>query len=234
VNNSTNDSTTHAERSVDKGKKFRVGKAILALGALLGAIGTILAFPSTTWQAIEYWVNPPDKAYEFSQKDLEKVVNQRFAFSFKYPKTWDRKDPTNNDGFTFVNPMDPDTEISAWGAHVFEPGDTGIWDDYQEQLPGYRPIEDVRKGMWLIDTKVVNGKSGTVRMELPGRRLKYEYDRNGKKVTVLEVRTEYQSEEYAIQCASPSSDYPKYETLCFTIVNSLRVLGEHLAPNADR
>jgi hypothetical protein len=162
------------------------------------------------------------------------VVNQRYAFSFKYPQTWDRKDPTNNDGYAFVNPMDPDTDMRAWGMHKVGPYVPGMWHDQQKQLAGYRRIEDVRKGMWLIDTKVVNGKSKPVKMELPGRRLKYEYDSDGKKITVLEVRTEYQNVVYTIDCSSPSSDYPKYEPLCFNIVNSLRVFGEHRAPNADR
>jgi hypothetical protein len=180
VNNSTNDSTPLADRIINRAKDHPVIVVLLFLAFLATAFGAILDVPSKVYDAWHV-LNPPDEPYEFSQKDLVRTSNPRFGFSFLHPRTWDRKDPTNSDGHTFVNPMDNDTEIAAWGQFDVVEGSSGMHDDTQKQLLGYRLIEDVEKGMWLVDTKVVNGERKPVRTEIPGRRLKYEYDRDGKK-----------------------------------------------------
>lgn len=55
----------------------------------------------------------------FSAAELAPVTNERFAFSFRHPRTWERQDAFNADGSVFRAP-DESAELRTFGVNASE------------------------------------------------------------------------------------------------------------------
>jgi len=180
----------------------------------------------SNWKSISKSAKEPIK---FNQEDLQREANQRFGFSFLYPKTWDRKDPMNADGNTFVDPKNPEVRMLSWGSYAvvcptLEELVSEILKDAGDKL-GYRLICNVESGKHMITWDEREGTPVEVREQIEGRRLQYEYIENGKKKTVLQILTQVQDRQFTVLCETPSRLYPAYEDLFLALLAGLRVLG---------
>ena len=165
-------------------------------------------------------------------------INPRFGFSFLYPKEWDRRDPHNNDGNVYVHPMDERIEMRAWGGYgvvspTFE--DWVRWTICLEaRKPGYRLLLDRESGRHVHYFTEGNGGVVEFRAQIPGRRIVYEVEGSGIRMTIMQTFTQFDSTQFAIRCQAPTSEFLYYELLFVTLGQSLRVLGEHPDHSPER
>lgn len=171
----------------------------------------------------------PSNGFLSLSDHLELEINSRFGFSFLYPKTWDRRDPHNNDGNVYVHPTDARTEIRAWGCYaVVSPTleDWVGWTLRQEtHRLGYRVITDRESGRYV---HYFQGNGAKVsREQIRGRRVLYEVAEDGIALTIMQIFAQFSNSQFAIRCQTPSSIFFRYELLFLTVGQSLRVIGEH-------
>jgi hypothetical protein len=158
-------------------------------------------------------------------------INPRFGFSFLYPKEWDRRDPPNNDGNVYVHPTDERIEMRAWGGYAVVSPSLEDWVQWTMRLeaerPGYRLVLDRESGRHVHYFTERNDRVVECRAQIPGRRVVYEVEENGIRMTRMRMFAQFDSSQFAIRCQAPTSEFLHYELLFVTLGQSLRVLGEH-------
>lgn len=109
-----------------RGRFTRLGAGAVgffdSVGKVVGAIAGVLALATTlgllTLAGDDNGPESTETPLSFASADLEPVHNERFAFSFRHPKTWEPEDAFNSDGTAFHAP-DKSAELRAFGAHAF-------------------------------------------------------------------------------------------------------------------
>lgn len=202
------------------------------IGLILGAIVWLARASNAIRDIISNWrsiTKSTQEPIKFNPEDLERETNPRFGFSFLYSKTWDREDPMNANGNTFVDPKNPEVRMSTWGAYGV------VWPTLEELVseilkdaghkPGYRLIRNVESGRHMIAWQEREGTLVEFRRQIEGRRLQYQYIEGRKRKTVVEVLTEVEDKQFGVCCEAPSHLYPAYEDLFLALLAGLRVLG---------
>ncbi len=174
---------------------------------------------TNNWKSIRKSVKEQIK---FNQEDLQRETNRRFGFSFLYPKTWDRKDPMNADGNTFVDPKNPEVSVVAWGEHAVSGETLEYWiSEVLEKASlkaGYRLIRIVECSRHIMVWDEREGKWVPSWEQIEGGRLQYEYLERGKRKTIVEMLTQVEDTQFAVRCEAPSDLYPAYEKLFLALL----------------
>src|SRR5579883_2139500 len=102
-------------------QQHTVYSLIIAGAALPGAILKYCEVPAK----ISAWRNKKHVGAE--NEPLISKVNERFGFTFLYPRNWERTSAHNADGSKIHSPSDKDIEIAAWGCYAMMPDSFDKW-----------------------------------------------------------------------------------------------------------
>ena len=87
---------------------------VLAIG-LIGAVGGTIGGVREIADLVDRNGRPQETtSVRVEPSELRTAKNIRYGFSFQYPVTWQRRDPSNSDGLAAIGP-EPGLELSAYG-----------------------------------------------------------------------------------------------------------------------
>jgi hypothetical protein len=203
-----------------------VGAVILAAIAVIGAIGTVIDGGETIAGLFgdDDKSGPPaaPTAVRFSEADLAEEMNERFAFSFRHPTTWEQQGAVNSDGAVFRAPQ-PATELRAYGVNVAD-GPTDLLE--RVGYLGARAKTDVLdQGGVVVSDDLRIGPWAGPGDELPAQRLLYrtrDAD-TGRAVTAVRILTSQGGRDVTIICQVPTREYKAYAGACNQLVATLRI-----------
>lgn len=169
-----------------------------------------------------------EQAPQVPLPELDRMQIPRFSFSFAHPVTWDRHDPVNGDGCTFVDPKDSRVSIAAWGSHASR--DYEDFSEYVDELKE-RPKDDASKlldsrphGLHAFSWSKDGADTVETREDIPGLRLKHQFNESGIPYISHQIRALYDGIEYGICFRAPKSEIKKYEDLSLALISSLRII----------
>lgn len=159
----------------------------------------------------------------FASAELAPVNNERFAFSFRHPRTWDREDAFNTDGAAFHAP-DKSAELRAFGVNasdgpmdVLERVDYLVARQKQSVLDegGQVLSEDLRFVEW----------DGPDADRTPASRVVYRsrHTETGERVTTIAMLTSQEGRDVTIQCQVATRRFRVYVGACNQLVATLKI-----------
>jgi hypothetical protein len=168
---------------------------------------------------------------------LMRESNPRFGFSFLYPILWDRQDPTNSDGNTYRHPRDPRVEMRVWGGYAVVSPDLYSWVEWTlghcQKAENYRLVSRVPSGGHLIDWEHRLGSEPLkTRQQIEGERVVYQAEECGEAFTCMRTFLQFGGTQFAFLGRAPTSLYPDFEELFWTMASEFRILGTNVAPYA--
>jgi hypothetical protein len=202
-----------------------VGVVILAAVAVVGAIGTVIDGGATVAGLFgdDDKPRPPTApaAVRFSEAELAEEMNERFAFSFRHPTTWEQQGAVNSDGAVFRAPQ-PATELRAYGVNVAD-GPTDLRASAISVL--------VQRRTCSIK---VESSSLTISASSPGRVQETNFppsDSSTVHATPIPVARSPRSKmltsqggrDVTIICQVPTHDYKAYAGACNQLVATLQI-----------
>jgi len=160
--------------------------------------------------------------------NFDREANVRFGFSFLYPREWDRKDPMNGDGNTYVNPKNPDVKILAWGSYavLYENINEAVIKTIEsmKREKKFKLLYDTESGRHAYSWEKENDEVAETREQVEGRRFVYQCFVDKKKITYMHLITQKDDIQFSIKCEAPSKAYSDYEDLFLHIVSSIHIL----------
>ncbi len=155
---------------------------------------------------------------------IEHESNPRFGFSFLYPARWDRFDPANGDGNTFVHPEDEKTKILAWGSNSFEASLNDELDrviEHASKNKEYNLIKKTESGRYIRGEKT--------RSQIDGMRIEYSYkDEDNVYLFVMQSITYYEDRTFSVMCQTRLKYKGQFSEDFLNITGSLVVNEEML------
>jgi hypothetical protein len=203
-----------------------VGVVILAAFAVIGAIGTVIDGGATIAGLFgDDDKRPPPTApaaVRFGEAELAEEMNERFAFSFRHPTTWEQQGGVNSDGAVFRAPQ-PATQLLAYGVHAAD-GPTDLLE--RVGFLGARAKTNVldQGGVVVSDDLRIGPWAGPGE-ELPAQRLVYrarDAD-TGRAVTAVQLLTSQGGRDVTIICQVPTREYKAYAGACNQLVATLQI-----------
>ncbi len=164
---------------------------------------------------------------EFDENFFGYASNSRFGFAFIYPKTWDRQDPTNSDGNTYVNPTNPEVKLYFWGSYFSSYGNGG---NFAEKLKennkgkrGFKLLSYTYSGKDALSFAEEEGETITQSEPIEGWRYVYKVREGRKKKTVMGIYIPFNEIYYEVRCEAPSMLFPAYKDLFLHIISEFKV-----------
>jgi hypothetical protein len=190
-----------------------VWSAIAAAATLVGLAGGLLGLVTGTISLREK-LQPTPAPYQFTDGDLARDGNQRFGFTFAYPKSWTRTDPANADGNTYTAPTMGPTPAKFF---VYGSNRAAGLDELsfvRERSRG-KIIQQRDAGTHIWSFCDQNGQQTETQEQIPGKLAQYEYfDQQSKRTTTGLIEfAELQDRVIAAVGEAPSSGYPAYDNL---------------------
>jgi hypothetical protein len=192
--------------------------------------------------------SPLSKGALPAPEEIERDQNARFEFSFLYPKTWDRRDPTNGDGHLFVHPTDTSVRCAFYGHHTMpdmlnvpEGSDpsTLLAAEVKESLsfderePGFKLLLNTESGRHVHRLLPAHRRSAAVSNDtnyieswehVEGRRIVYRTLESGEPITHMTLFLVYDGRTIGGDCEAPESRFETFEPLFLTLLSGVRVL----------
>ena len=177
------------DRWRDRARDHRVLAPLLAaaavvilVGAVIGAVQTIVDVGSDGTTTTPRTTTSPGTPVNVG--DLGRDVNQRYAFSFAYPRAWSRRltatasDPVNEDGATYVAPRAPGVQVAAWGSLGTLSSGTDAASRLRDELrlADENGDEVLEQGAYGLFWEPRAGASAAQRRRIPGYRLVVRFD----------------------------------------------------------
>lgn len=137
---------TRADRIKRRFADNRIGAAAIVLVAVMAAVGTVIGgiqaiaglfgddsprvtadptVPATsapTSASTSATASPSASPFTLGQGDLTQNANARFGFTVSYPKTWQRSDSADGDGFRAIGPVEG-LGLTAYGGYPAPEGE---------------------------------------------------------------------------------------------------------------
>lgn len=158
----------------------------------------------------EWWVEDDEPVVPLDS-DLERVHNDRFGFSFDYPRHWNRKTSTDNDGHIITHPNNSQIEIRGWGTHnVLKQG----LKQWAEEMSGHEPD--------IVVTEISVTTRTREPIKLEGRRVTTKLENRW----FVQVLLEHRGVQASVLCACPKRLFPKYEKFFVDTCHSLSFTDE--------
>ncbi|MCY9764398.1 hypothetical protein M5X06_08560 [Paenibacillus alvei] len=152
---------------------------------------------------------------------LERESNPRFGFSYLFPKHWDRVDPVNGDGNTYIHPENNKIKILVWGSYAV------VWTELEELIKNTVNIESENKKFELYK-KISSGKyvrTENSRAQIEGVRIEFSYyDEENEKINFIQAFTQYKESQFCIRCQVPNKYYKTFYNDFLNISSSLYVI----------
>lgn len=140
-----------------------------------------------------------------------------------YPARWDRFDPANGDGNTFLHPKDEKTKVLAWGSYSLgtdlnDESDRTL--EYASRHKKYNLIKKTESGRHIRGEKT--------RSQIDGMRIEYSYkDKDNVYLFVMQSITYYKGITFSIMCQTKLKYKDQFNEDFLNIVGSL-VVNEEL------
>ncbi len=162
----------------------------------------------------------------FSDADFAHDANSRFAFSFDYPKTWDRTDPANSDGNTYICPKNDFVTLRVWGSWSGALMGDATTEEFLRQKAKYNLVSKRESGKNYYEWNEIDDDVVETREQIPGIRMVYEYFDTDRKVKMraLLIETTHNDRSVSLMCEAPANLYPSYEDLFLELGSRLRIL----------
>ena len=161
-------------------------------------------------------------AVRFPASELKLATNRRYGFSFQYPVSWERQDPTNGDGLRAIG-LEAGLEVLAYGALPFG-GEFRRRCIRSTRLSGTR----VRRPAWYTRrrgpsqqniTRILPGGNTS---EVAGSRFVTETEASdGQPALTSVVLLTTTSERDTMRCQVPARLYSSYRGACNQLLSSL-------------
>jgi hypothetical protein len=224
------------DRWRDRARDHRVLAPLLAaaavvilVGAVIGAVQTIVDVGSDATKTTPRTTTSPGTPVDVG--DLGRDVNQRYAFSFAYPRAWSRRltatasDPVNDDGATYVAPRAPGVQVAAWGSL----GTLGSGRDAASRLRDELRLADengddvLEQGAYGLFWERRAGAPAAQRRRIPGYRLVVRFDdaETKRSVTAVKIVTRLEARDVTLQCQAPTTAFARYADACDRLAGSL-------------
>jgi hypothetical protein len=224
------------DRWRDRARDHRVLAPLLAaaavvilVGAVIGAVQTIVDVGSDGTKTTPRTTTSPGTPVDVG--DLGRDVNQRYAFSFAYPRAWSRRltatasDPVNEDGATYVAPRAPGVQVAAWGSL----GTLGSGNDAASRLRDELRLADengdevLEQGAYGLFWEPRAGAPAAQRQRIPGHRLVVRFDdaETKRSVTAVKIVTRLEARDVTLQCQAPTTVFARYADACDRLAGSL-------------
>jgi hypothetical protein len=205
-----------------------VNKVVGALAGLLALAGALGLVTLTGGDEAEKTATP----VSFSAAELALVTNERFAFSFRHPKTWERQDAFNTDGSAFRAPNEA-AELRAFGVNATE-GPTNLLErvEYLAQREKQSVLNE--GGQILSDDLRFAAWDGPNDDRTPASRLTYRSrdPATGQPVTSVALLTSQEGRDVTIRCQVARSRFSEFEGACNQLIGTLK-LGLLAQPALD-
>ncbi len=217
------------------GNKIEIGDNNAETNVVIGDGNNINQHITNIYQGID------DEKYKY-------CINDRWGILFKYPNTWDRKDPFNNDGHRFSHPLDDKIFISGTGIYwLLEESEECsllklnsyqglILDEFcfmkvvseeinylKEEYADLEIITQGSSGKWLInDIKDINNLN---KEKLPGYKLIFKFtNEDGKKIIEYIGLTHYSGARILVRGQCPIEKRDEFENMFLDIISNFLVL----------
>lgn len=199
-----------------------VGKIV---GTMAGILALLAALGLVTLNGGEKGEEEPEAPtpVSFENSELESITNERFAFSFQHPQTWEEEGAINSDGAAFTAP-DEAAELRAFGVNAFDgPMDPLERVEYLAQQHKRSVLEE--GGRVLSDDLRFVAWDGPNDSETPAARITYtsRQQDTGRPVTTIAMLTSQQARDVTIMCQVARSRFEEFEGACNQLVATLRL-----------
>ena len=157
--------------------------------------------------------------------ELKRFGNPRYDFWFSYPAGWARRDPQNNDGYTYVCPENPAVEVSfsggnrilGFGRHADPANYLGTIVESQ-QAGGHVRRED---------------DNGYTMTPIPGWRvIEVQASPDGLGAQHIYQWFDALDREIAFHGQAPVAEYPYYRSFFLRLIDSIAI-NSHSDPNPN-
>jgi hypothetical protein len=159
----------------------------------------------------------------FEDGELESITNERFAFSFQHPRTWEQEDAFNSDGSVFYAP-DESAELRAFGVNASDgPSDVLGRVEYLAQRQKQSVLDE--GGRVLSDDLRFVAWDGPNDDQTPAARITYTSrdEATGRPVTTIAMLTSQQARDVTIMCEVARSRFKEFEGACNQLVGTLKL-----------
>jgi hypothetical protein len=224
---------SHGTSRPEPGSRGRLGRAAAkfvgffdSVNKVVGALAGLLALAAALGLVT---LTGGDKAKKtatpvrFSAAELAPVTNERFAFSFSYPRTWERQDAFNADGSVFRAPNES-AELRAFGVNAHE-GPTNVLErvEYLAQRKKQAVLDE--GGQILSDDLRFVAWDGPNDDRTPASRLTYRSrdPATGQPVTAIAMLTSQQGRDVTISCQVVRGRFHEFEGACNQLVGTLKL-----------
>jgi hypothetical protein len=173
----------------------------------------------------------PESPYRVRPDDFGSDLNPRFGFKFAYPKKWDRSDPENSDGSTYIHPTYASVEVRAWGTYPV------VWPTIEEGIANTlapRSGEAIRVIRRADSGKYYIAQVGeqVVRQKVPGVRAVYDLKPDKKWYRVMQLFVQCDGPQVGVRCLAPRHLYRSFEPLFLHVCDSLELIQTRFSVRA--
>lgn len=199
-----------------------------SVGKIVGTVAGVLALAGglglvTLGGGDEGEEKKEPTAVRFATDELAPVTNERFAFSFSHPTTWERQDAFNTDGSVFRSP-DESVELRAFGVNASDgPMDVLARVQYLSARL-QRSILDEAGQVLNNDLRFVAWE-GPNDDQTPAERVVYrarDAD-TGRPITGVLMLTTQEGRDVTISCEVSRGRFAEFEGACNQLIGSLKL-----------